>query len=157
MAPAIANLQASATDGSAGTNSEVEQLNLLTSGTVQSLEMQQTSNNVLTSLLEQQTIANKIQRDALADHLNYETLRDQYLVSEGPQWGTASQRSHPPGFNNQEEFMLHRYSNQTTRDRDRRCLRASLPTSLIEAHRPDAEQPKVNNLMQHLGPTKRRP
>lgn len=91
MAQAIANLQASASDGSAGTNSEVEQLNLLTSGTVQSLQMQQTSNNVLTSLLEQQTIANKIQRDALADHLNHETLRDQYLVSEGPQWGGAAQ------------------------------------------------------------------
>lgn len=91
MAQSIANLQASAMDGSAGTNSEVEQLNLLTSGAVQSLEMQQTSNNVLTSLLEQQTIANKIQRDALADHLNYEAQRDQYLVSEGPEWGNAAQ------------------------------------------------------------------
>ena len=91
MAQAIASLQASASDGSGGTNSEVEQLNLLTSGAVQGLEMQETSNNVLTSLLEQQTIANKTQRDTLADHLNYETLQDQYLVSEGPQWGSAAQ------------------------------------------------------------------
>ncbi len=91
MARSIANLQASAMDGSGATNSEVEQLNLLTSGTVQSLQMQQTANNVMTSLLEQQTISNKIQRDALADHLNYDTLLDQYMVAEGPQWGGASQ------------------------------------------------------------------
>jgi len=91
MAQSIANLQAAAMDGSAGTNSEVEQLNLLTSGTVQGLQMQQTTNNVMTSLLEQQTIANKIQRDMLADHLNYETQMEQYMVAEGPQWGGASQ------------------------------------------------------------------
>ncbi len=90
MASSIANLQAAATDTSAGTNSEVEQLNLLTAGTVQGLEMQQTSNNVLTSLLEQQTIANKIQRDTMADHLDFENQVDQYLVSESPQWGGAS-------------------------------------------------------------------
>jgi len=91
MAQSSANLQAAAIDSTAGTNSEVEQLNLLTSGTVQGLQMQETSNNVMTSLLEQQTIANKIQRDALADHLNFETQTGQYLVSEGPQWGSASQ------------------------------------------------------------------
>jgi hypothetical protein len=91
MARSIANLQTAALDGSAATNSEVEQLNLLTSGTVQGLQMQQTTNNVMTSLLEQQTIANKIQRDALADHLNYETQMEQYMVAEGPQWGGASQ------------------------------------------------------------------
>ncbi|MGI8959581.1 MAG: hypothetical protein ACR2IV_07455 [Bryobacteraceae bacterium] len=49
MSEAIAQLQASALDGSAGTNSEVEQLNLLTAGSVQSLQMQQTTNNVITS------------------------------------------------------------------------------------------------------------
>jgi PBP1b-binding outer membrane lipoprotein LpoB len=91
MAQSIANLQAAVLDGSAGTNSEVKQLNLLTSGTVQTLQMQETANNVMTSLLEQQTIANKIQRDTLADHLNYETQREQYLVAEGPQWGGAAQ------------------------------------------------------------------
>lgn len=91
MAQSIANLQAAAMDGTAGTNSEVEQLNLLTSGTVQGLQMQQTTNNVMTSLLEEQTIANKIQRDALADHLNFETQWGQYMVAEGPQWGSASQ------------------------------------------------------------------
>lgn len=91
MAQSIANLQASVLDGSSGTNSEVEQLNLLTAGTVQGLQMQQTTNNVMTSLLEQQTIANKVQRDALADHLNFETQMGQYLVVEGPQWGSASQ------------------------------------------------------------------
>lgn len=91
MAAAIAQLQASALDGSAGTNSEVEQLNLLTAGSVQGLQMQQTTNNLVTSLLEQQTIANKIQRDAIADHLNFLNQADQYMVSEGPAWGNAAQ------------------------------------------------------------------
>ena len=91
MTTAIAQLQASALDGSEGTNSEVQQLNLLTAGSVQGLQMQQTTNNVITSLLEQQTIANKIQRDALADHLNLLTQADQYLVSEGPMWGNTAQ------------------------------------------------------------------
>jgi hypothetical protein len=91
MAAAIAQLQASALDGSDGTNSEVQQLNLLTAGSVQGLQMQQTTNDVMTSLLEQQTIANKIQRDSLADHLNFEYQIDQYLVSQGPQWGGAAQ------------------------------------------------------------------
>jgi hypothetical protein len=91
MATAIANLQSSTADGSAGTNSEVEQLNLLANGTVQGLEMQQTGNNVMASLLEQQTIANKIQRDALADHLNFLNQVDQYTVAEGPMWGNAAQ------------------------------------------------------------------
>ena len=40
--------------------------------------MQQTSNNVQTSLLEQQTIANKIQRDSIADQLDFENQVDQY-------------------------------------------------------------------------------
>ena len=53
--------------------------------------MQQTTNNLITSLLEQQTIANKVQRDSLADHLNYESQMDQYLVAEGPHWGGAAQ------------------------------------------------------------------
>jgi len=91
MSSAIAQLQASALDGSADTNSEVQQLNLLTVGSVQGLQMQQTTNNVITSLLEQQTIANKIQRDALADHLNFLNQTDQYVVSEGPGWGNAAQ------------------------------------------------------------------
>ena len=91
MAEAIAQLQASSLDGSDSTNSEVEQLNLLTAGSVQALQMQQTTNDVVTSLLEQQTVANKIQRDTLADHLNFLNQTDQYMVSEATAWGGASQ------------------------------------------------------------------
>ena len=91
MAAAIAQLQSSALDGSDATNSEVEQLNLLTAGSVQALQMQQTTNNIVTSLLEQQTIANKVQRDNLADHLNFLNQTDQYMVSEPTAWGGASQ------------------------------------------------------------------
>ena len=76
---AIGRLQASVSDGSAGMNSEGQQLNLLAAGAVQGLQMQQTTNNVVTSLLEQQTIANKIQRDSLVDHLNFVTQADQYM------------------------------------------------------------------------------
>ena len=90
MAAAIENLASSVLDGSSGTNSEVEQLNLLSAGSVQSLQMLQTANDILTSLLEEQTVANKVQRDAVADHLNFLNLADQYLVSEAPEWGGAS-------------------------------------------------------------------
>jgi hypothetical protein len=53
--------------------------------------MQQTTNNVITSLLEEQTIANKINRDTLADHLNFLNQTDQYMVSETTAWGGAAQ------------------------------------------------------------------
>jgi hypothetical protein len=91
MAGAIARLQAATVDGSLGMNSEVQQLNLLTAGTVQHLQMQQTTNNVVTSLLEQQTLANKLQRDAIVDHMNFMNQVDQYMVSQGPAWGGAAQ------------------------------------------------------------------
>lgn len=91
MAAVIARLQAAAMDGSAETNSEVQQLNLLTAGSVQNLQMQQTANNTLVSLLEQQTIANKIQRDTIADHMNFMSQMDQYSVSEPYAWGNAAE------------------------------------------------------------------
>jgi len=91
MDAAIRRLQAAAEDGSVGTNSEVEQLNLMTSASVQSLQMQQTQNNAAVSLLEQQMIANKIQRDALADHMNFNNQINQYTASESPAWGNAAQ------------------------------------------------------------------
>lgn len=87
---AIGRLQASVADGSAGMNSEVQQLNLVAAGAVQNLQMQETTNNVIISLLEEQTIANKIQRDTLADQMNFITQANQYMVSEGPMWGGAS-------------------------------------------------------------------
>jgi hypothetical protein len=91
MAGSIARLQAATMDGSGGMNSEVQQLNLLTAGTVQHLQMQQTTNNVVTSLLEQQTLSNKLQRDALVDHLNFMNQVDRYRVSQGTAWGGAAQ------------------------------------------------------------------
>lgn len=70
MDAAIDQLQQSAQDTSTTGNSEAAQLNLLTAGSVQSLAMQQASNNALISLLEEQTISNKIGRDSLVDDLN---------------------------------------------------------------------------------------
>jgi hypothetical protein len=87
---AIGRLQASVADGSDGMNSEVQQLNLLAAGAVQNLQMQETTNNVITSLLEQQTLANKVKRDTLADHMNFITQANQYMVTEGPMWGEAA-------------------------------------------------------------------
>jgi hypothetical protein len=91
MDASIRRLQTAAQDGSNGTNTEVEQLNLMTAASVQSLEMQQTQNNAMVSLLEQQMIANKVQRDALADHMNFNNQIDQYTASESAAWGNAAQ------------------------------------------------------------------
>jgi len=90
MSNSISRLQASVLDGTAATNSGVEQLNLIAAGAVQQLQMQQTTNNVLTSLLEQQTIANKIARDQLADELNYTAVWQNYAATQPSQWGSAA-------------------------------------------------------------------
>lgn len=90
MSNSVSQLQASVLDGTATTNSNVEQLNLIAAGAVQQLQMQQTTNNVLTSLLEQQTIANKIARDQLADELNYTAVWQNYAATQPSAWGSAA-------------------------------------------------------------------
>lgn len=87
---ALSNLEATSQDTGSGANSEVQQLNLITSGTVLANRQQENSNALLTTIAEQQILTNKIQRDMLADNLNVMTAADNYTASEATQWGGSA-------------------------------------------------------------------
>ena len=87
---ALANLEATSQDTGTGANSEVEQLNLLTSGTVLANRQREDSNALLTTIAEQQILTNKVQRDMLADNLNLMTTADNYTAGEATQWGGSA-------------------------------------------------------------------
>jgi type IV secretion system protein TrbJ len=87
---ALSNLEATSQDTSDGANSEVQQLNLLTSGTVLANRQQEDANALLTTIAEQQILSNKVQRDLLADNLNVMTTADNYTASEPTQWGSSA-------------------------------------------------------------------
>ena len=88
---AIQRLETASLDGSDAMNSQVQQLNLLTAASIIQLRQQQTAATLGTSLLEQQTIANKLQRDQLADRLNFLGKVDAYTASEPVAWGNAAE------------------------------------------------------------------
>ena len=87
---ALMHLEATSQDTSSATNSEVEQLNLITGGTVLANRQQEDTNALLTTIAEQQILMNKVQRDLLADNLNVMTVRDNYIASEATQWGGSA-------------------------------------------------------------------
>jgi hypothetical protein len=87
---ALSSLEETSQDTGSGTNSEVQQLNLLTSGTVLANRQQEDSNALLTTIAEQQILTNKVQRDMLADNLNVMTVADNYTASEATQWGGSA-------------------------------------------------------------------
>ena len=87
---ALSNLEATSQDTSTDANSEVEQLNLLTSSTVLANRQQENANALLTTIAEQQILTNKVQRDLLADNLNVMTVCDNYTASEATQWGGSA-------------------------------------------------------------------
>jgi hypothetical protein len=87
---ALSNLEATSQDTGTDSNSEVEQLNLLASGTVLANRQQEDSNALLTTVAEQQILTNKVQRDALADNLNVMTVADNYRASEATEWGGSA-------------------------------------------------------------------
>jgi hypothetical protein len=87
---AISNLEATTQDTGNGANSEVEQLNLVASGTVLANQQQENANALLTTIAEQQILTNKVQRDLLADNLNVMTAFDNYTASEATQWGGSA-------------------------------------------------------------------
>ncbi len=87
---ALSNLEANAQDTGTDSNSEVEQLNLLTNGTVLANRQQEDSNALLTTIAEQQILTNKVQRDMLADNLNVMTTADNYTATEATQWGGSA-------------------------------------------------------------------
>jgi hypothetical protein len=84
---ALASLEASAQDTTLNTNSEIQQLNQISSSTVLANRQTEDANALLTTIAEQQILLNKIQRDALADNLNVMSIRDQYIASEATAWG----------------------------------------------------------------------
>jgi len=87
---ALSNLEATSQDAGSGANSEIQQLNLLTSGTVLANRQQENANALLTTIAEQQILTNKVQRDALADNLNVMTAADNYTANEATQWGGSA-------------------------------------------------------------------
>lgn len=87
---ALSNLETAAQDASAEANSEIEQLNLLTNGSVLANRQQENANALLTTIAEQQILTNKIQRDTLADNLNVMTAADNVTASEATQWGGSA-------------------------------------------------------------------
>jgi len=87
---ALSNLEATSQDTGRDANSEIQQLNLITSGTVLANRQQEGSNALLTTIAEQQILTNKIQRDMLADNLNVMTVADNYTASEATQWGGSA-------------------------------------------------------------------
>ena len=84
---ALTALELSAMDTGLGTNSEVQQLNQISSGTVLSNRQQEDANALLTTIAEQQIMTNKTTRDTLATNLNVMTIRDNYVASEATAWG----------------------------------------------------------------------
>jgi hypothetical protein len=84
---ALASLEASAQDTTLATNSEIEQLNQLSSSNVLSNRQAEDANALLTTIAEQQILTNKIQRDTLADNLNVMSVRDNYIAAEATGWG----------------------------------------------------------------------
>jgi hypothetical protein len=85
-ATAAANLQTAQTDDTTVTNSSVEQANLLNASQAQANNEQRAQGALQTCLVEQQILANKAQRDALADHLSLLGATSDYYATESPDW-----------------------------------------------------------------------
>jgi hypothetical protein len=71
----IANLEQDSLSGDADLNTEVTVLNKINAAGVLTLRTAQDSNKLLASLLEQQTLASKQQRDATANTINADITR----------------------------------------------------------------------------------
>jgi hypothetical protein len=87
---ALANLESSAQDTSLNTNSEVEQLNQISSSTVLTNRQLEDLNALITTQAEQQIVANKIQRDALADAINFDSQFQTALATQPIAWGGSA-------------------------------------------------------------------
>jgi len=77
-------------DDGNGTNSQIEQLNMLTASQGQAVNEARTQSMIHSCEVEQHIIANKIQRDQIANRLNFMGQVDQYSVSEASMWGDAA-------------------------------------------------------------------
>jgi hypothetical protein len=88
-APAFQNLTAAQADGTDNTNSQIEQLNLMNAAQAQANNEARSQGAVEACLVEQQILANKVQRDAVADHLSFVGQANDYATSESASWGSA--------------------------------------------------------------------
>jgi len=67
---AYASLENAQLDGTDSTNTEIQQLNLINAANAQAAQERRAQGNIQACLAEQQTLANKIQRDAIVQSLN---------------------------------------------------------------------------------------
>lgn len=86
----ILKLAIARADGSSATNSDIEQLNILALEQQQGNTESRAQGQINACLVEQQVLANKIQRDTFAENLNFQAQYQQYVATEGPDWGSAS-------------------------------------------------------------------
>ena len=86
----ILKLAIARADGTADTNSQIQQLNILAAEHEQGNTESRAQGQINACLVEQQVLANKIQRDAMTEDMNFRAQYYGYVSSEGPQWGGAS-------------------------------------------------------------------
>jgi hypothetical protein len=84
---ALFHLEFSSQDTSPDTNSQVEQLNQISSSNVLANRQAEDANALLTTIAEQQLLTNKTTRDTLADNLNVMSIRDTYIAAAPTGWG----------------------------------------------------------------------
>ena len=87
---AISQLEETSQDTSDKTNSEVDQLNLISGAAVLQNRQAQNENALMTTMAEQQLLANKMNRDNVADSIKIMTDRDNALVNDGSAWGGSA-------------------------------------------------------------------
>lgn len=90
LAP-ILKLAIARADGTADTNGEVKQLSLLNAGSEHQNNEQRAQGALNSCLVEQQIMANKIQRDKIANELNLSAKVAEYTATEGNGWGNAAE------------------------------------------------------------------
>jgi hypothetical protein len=90
LAPVL-SLADTQVDGSDDTNSQIEQLNLMNAAQAQANNEARGQGAVEACLVEQQVLANKVQRDAIADHLSFLGKTNDYATAESPSWGSAKE------------------------------------------------------------------
>jgi len=83
------SLSAAQADASDNTNSQIEQLNLMNAAQAQANNEARSQGAVEACLVEQQILANKVQRDAVADHISFLGKASDYAATDSAPWGGA--------------------------------------------------------------------
>jgi hypothetical protein len=88
--PSIVKLAVSHLDGTANTNSNIEQLNMINGHQEQGNTEQRAQGAIQTCLAQQQTLAIKLQRDQLAESLDFQGQVYDYNNAQDFNWGGSS-------------------------------------------------------------------